>query len=108
MNDWSLALYADHAPELSTMKLDSRYTFGGLDLRAAIASVSSSSTFPLNPYSAPPASDLRIGSSLSSGALQFIKVNAASTSGTNLIVTGLTGVRFPAASSVQVGIMRLR
>jgi hypothetical protein len=105
MNDWSVALYADHAPELENVHIDPHYTFVGSDLRAGIAGVMKDLTYPLQP-TAGGSGDLRIGSLLSSGALQFIRVSAGDA--TNLVVTGGTGTRFPAASPVQVSIMRLK
>jgi uncharacterized protein (TIGR03437 family) len=105
MNDWSVALYADHAPELANVGIDKNYTYAGSDLRSAIAGVMKDKMYPLQP-AAGGSGDLRIGSLLSSGALQFIRVSAGDA--TNLVVTGGTGTRFPAASTIQVSIMRLK
>jgi hypothetical protein len=109
VSDWSIALYADHAPELASLRLEPRYTFGGADVRSAISSVTKDGLYPLKPASGGEAADFQVRSSLSPGAMQFVLVKAPTElQRTNLAITAASGVRFDADGSVNIAVLRVR
>jgi hypothetical protein len=109
VSDWSIALYADRAPELASLGLDTRYTFGASNVRAFISSVTKDGLYPLKPASGGTAADFQVRSSLSPGALQFVLVKAPTElQRTNLAITAASGVRFDADGSVNIAVLRVR
>ena len=104
---FAIAIWADDAPELAGVTIDSGYRFTNLDVRATLANVSGG-------YSLRPATlawgDFQWSGTVASAGEEYtlIRVPAAAPPPFRLALTGLRGGRFDAATPVQLTVLRIR
>lgn len=105
---WSVALWADGAPELAGVSIDPAYTFPDLDLRESIAG---GRPFPLSP-AVQSFADFSLGGSLPAGAASYLilSANDGSAGGLPLHVsfTRLRGDAFRPDDRPRWTILRIR
>jgi hypothetical protein len=88
LHDWLVALYADDAPELGGVHVDSRFSFSNIHLRSAISGVTRSREYPLSPIAAGPA-DFVLSGELPASAGAFVMYRATRT--THLVLNETRG-----------------
>ncbi len=108
LNDWTIALWADNAPQLAAAPVDPRYRFPNINLRATLGQPAFGGFYRLQPPSEPFTGFTVTGTVVSSAAAYFI-LNGSSTSGPlSLGFSGLRGLPFAGQVVPQLGIMRIR
>ncbi|MGH7475451.1 MAG: IPT/TIG domain-containing protein [Longimicrobiales bacterium] len=106
-NDWSVALYADDAPELAGAVVAAEYTFPDIDLRTALFSPSRGG-FALQPPIQGFA-DFAVGAIIKAAAPYYLIVDAGNTSATlNLQMSASGAGQFPQNAKPQIAVLRLR
>ncbi len=103
--NWSVALYADDAPELANVNVATEYTFPNIDLRLAL---SDGLGYPLAPRTEQ-FTDFVLRETLPASAPSYLKVLAAATPlPMSLNMSGYFGATFPLNAAPQLSILRLR
>ena len=106
MRDWSIALYATGAQELTGVALPPEQTFGSFDLRSAVGGVSSSG-YTLKPTDAGDG-DFSVDWTMTPSATSFVRMSVPAGGSVNLILAGERGGALKTAAQPQVIIFRTR
>jgi hypothetical protein len=105
LGNWSVALYADNAPELAGVTVAPEYTFPNVNLRTAL---SDGLGYPLRPPTEQFA-DFVFRVTVPSSTQGYLKVQAGSApSPLSLNLAGHFGAAFPASAAPQLSILRLQ
>ena len=103
--NWSVALYADNAPELQNANVPGEYSFPNIDLRAAL---SDGLGYPLRPPTEPFA-DFVFRPTLHASTQAYLKVQAGSNAtALSLNLAGYFGAAFPPNAVPQLSVLRLQ
>jgi hypothetical protein len=103
--NWSVALYADDAPELAGATVRPEYTFPNVNLRTAITD---GLGYPLRPPTEL-FSDFTFRETLPSSTQAYLKVQSGSSAfALSLNLAGYLGSAFPASAVPQLSILRLQ
>ena len=106
LRDWSVALYASSDPALADVTFPREQSLGGFDLRAALATVSSSG-FPLQPTPLN-GNGFSVEWQLAPSSTTFSKLSIAPGAAVNLIVSGARGGAFDTSAQPQMLLLRIR
>jgi uncharacterized protein (TIGR03437 family) len=106
IRDWSVALAAAGASDLTGFALPREQTFGAFDLRGAVAAVSTSG-YTLKPYDAG-TGDFLVDWSMTPSTTSFVRVTAPAGSAVNLILAGERGGSLATAAQPQIIVFRTR
>ncbi len=112
LSEWSVALWADNAPELGQTLVESRYTYPNMNLRDALGT--SQTAPPFNgTYALRPATmgfvDFLSTGVLPTGSQSYTLVSAGVTAEPLIVnLTGPRGSILPASSRAQFSILRVR
>jgi len=102
--DWSVAVWADNAPELAGTDIDPRYQFPDINLREVL-SRGTQDSFTLNPTRVGFA-DFVIAGQLSASSQRYILMQAGREESVFLNFAGLQGGPFNASAAPQVSVLR--
>jgi hypothetical protein len=101
--NWSVALYADDAPELAGAAVRTEYTFPNINLRTA-----ADLNYPLRPATEQFV-DFMFSETLPASSEAYLKVQAGTNPGAlSLTLAGLLGGAFPLNAAPQLSILRLQ
>ena len=107
LSDWSIALWADNAPELAGVTMLKQYTYPVLNLRQRFANLDGS--YPIKPafYSF---TDFAFAANLPSAAQAYLTVQASGNAPKplNLTFTGQRGGAFATSASPQMTVLRVQ
>jgi hypothetical protein len=114
LSEWSIALWADNAPELGPTRVDNRYTFPNMNLRDALGT--SQTQPPFNGVYAlrPPETgfvDFLTAGVVAPSSQSYLLIKAKAGDPAQPIVVNLTaprGAALPANSRAQFSILRIR
>lgn len=105
--NWAVALYADNAPELMGATVRPEYTFPNINLRAALADLT---TYPLRP-TAQTYADFVVRETIPASSQFYLTVqaNGAGTSQPfSFNLSGQFGASLPANAALQLSILRIQ
>ncbi len=107
LGEFAVASWADDAPELSGTTIDPRFRFSNLNVRAILTGIGGG--YPLQPV-VMPFGDFRWTGLVSSAGVSYVRLVAPATAPPrlHLALTGLRGAAFPAGSTVQLTVLRVR
>jgi hypothetical protein len=106
MRDWSIALYATGAAELTGVALPREQTFGAFDLRSAVAAVTSSG-YTLKPLESG-TGDFSVDWTMMPSTTSFVRLAAPAGGAINLILAGERGGVLKTAAQPQIVVFRTR
>lgn len=105
MANWTVALYADNAPELATANVAPQYTFPNINLRQAMVDAGS---YPLRP-AVQSFTDFIFRETLPASSAAYLRVTAgANPQPFSLNLAGYLGGAFPTGAAPQLSILRLQ
>jgi hypothetical protein len=112
LSDWSVALWADNAPELGQIPVDSRYTYTNMNLRDALGT--SQPQAPFNgTYALKPATtdfvDFLTSGVLPSSSQSYTLLSSGANAQPMIVnLTGARGAVLPGGAKAQFSILRIR
>jgi hypothetical protein len=106
VGDWVLALYADDAPELAGYSIDARYTYPNRNLRADVASVTSSKTFTLKPRVAN--GDFVLSGTMAPSSAAYVMVGSEAAGAFAVSLSGPRGAGFAADARANIWVLRVK
>ncbi len=110
INDWTVAMYADDAPELASAAVESRYTYPNINLRSVLSDprIAQGFGYPLRPVSYN-FTDFAVTDTLPAATANHVIVQSNNgLQELGLSLGGIKGISFPPDAKPQIAIMRLR
>jgi hypothetical protein len=112
LSEWSVALWADNAPELGSTLIDNRYTFTNMNLRDALGTSQTQAPFNGTYALRPPETgfvDFLSSGIIPPGSQSYMLLKAGPSAQPMVVnLTGPRGASLPASSKAQISILRVR